>query len=139
MQEQAKLVGLGRMAGSAIGGEVVLPRLDVVFGLAAGAVEPFVKVLGAPGLEVGDNEAGVGALGPGLDTGDGTLTRLQLPAASWNCVKRRSLPRPDAALKRSVVFFSSAVTWRKSAALGAKPKIQSTRFARHQSSTSGAA
>jgi hypothetical protein len=63
VQEQAKLVGLGRMAGSAIGGEVVLPRLDVVFGLAASAVEPFVEVLGAAALQVGDNEAGVGAIG----------------------------------------------------------------------------
>src|SRR5436190_2644310 len=47
MQEQTELVGFGRMAGGTIGGEVVLPRLDVVLGLAAGAIEPFVKVLGA--------------------------------------------------------------------------------------------
>jgi hypothetical protein len=33
VQEQAKLVGLGHMAGTAIGGAVVLPRLDVIFGL----------------------------------------------------------------------------------------------------------
>jgi hypothetical protein len=46
-QEQAKLVSLGRMAGGAVGGGLVLPRLDVVLGLAAGAVEPLVKVFGA--------------------------------------------------------------------------------------------
>ena len=57
VQEQAKLVGLGRVAGGAIGGEVVLPRLDVVLGLAAGAVEPLVNVLGAAAFEVGDNKA----------------------------------------------------------------------------------
>jgi hypothetical protein len=66
VQEQTKLVGLGRMAGCAVGGEVVLPRLDVVFGLAAGAVEPLVNVLGAAAFEVGDDKAGVGARGPRL-------------------------------------------------------------------------
>src|SRR5271169_5833154 len=61
------------MAGGAIGGEVVLPRLDVVFGLAAGAIEPVVKVLGAAAVQVGDNEAGIGSLGPSLDAGDDAL------------------------------------------------------------------
>ena len=73
MQEQAKLVGLGRMAGGAVGGEVVLPRLDVVFSLAAGAVEPLVKVLGAAAFKVGDNKAGIGSFGPGFDAGDDAL------------------------------------------------------------------
>ena len=82
MQKEAELVGLGRMAGSAVGGEVVLPRLDVVLGLAAGAVEPFVEMLGAAAFEVGDDEAGVGSRGPGLDAGVMRSTRLQLPAAS---------------------------------------------------------
>jgi hypothetical protein len=35
VQEQAELVGRGRVAGVAVGGEVVLPRLDVVLGLAS--------------------------------------------------------------------------------------------------------
>src|ERR1700745_2126187 len=61
------------MAGSAIGGEVVLPRLDVVFRLAASAVEPFVEVLGAAAFQVGDNEAGVGAIGPGFNPRDDAL------------------------------------------------------------------
>ena len=73
MQEQTKLVGLGRVAGGAVGGEVVLPRLDVVLGLAARAVEPLVKVLGAAAFQVGDDKAGIGALGPGLDPGDDAL------------------------------------------------------------------
>src|SRR5438094_10013738 len=65
-------------------------------------------------------------------------TRLQLRAASWNCAKRRTLPRAGAVVKRSAVVFSSASTWRFSAALGASPSTQSTRFSRHQSKTSGA-
>ena len=82
MQEQAELVGFGRMAGGTIGGEVVLPRLDVVLGLAAGAIEPFVKVLGAAAFQVGDNEAGIGSLGPGFNPRMMRSTRLQLSAAS---------------------------------------------------------
>jgi hypothetical protein len=36
-----------------------------------------------------------------------------------------------AAMKRSAVLFSSAVTWRESAALPARPKSQSTRSVEH--------
>lgn len=139
MQEQTKLVGLGRVARSAVSSEMVLPCLDVVLGLTARAVEPLVKVLGAAGFETGDDEPGIGSLNPGLDAGMMRSTRLQLSAASWNCAKRRTLPRPGAALKRAAVLFSNAATWRRSAALGARPKIQSTRFFRHQSNTSGQA
>jgi transposase len=81
MQEQAKLVGLGRMAGSAVGSEMVLPCLDVVLGLAAGAVELLIKVLGAPGFEVGDDEAGIGSLGPDLDAGDDALDPAPTPGS----------------------------------------------------------
>src|SRR5215471_15435909 len=61
------------MAGSAIGGEVVLPRLDVVLGLAAGAVEPLVEVFGAAAFEVGDDEAGIGSRRSNLDPRDDAL------------------------------------------------------------------
>ena len=37
MQEQPELVGLGLVAGGAVGSEMVLECLDVVLGLAAGA------------------------------------------------------------------------------------------------------
>ena len=48
MRKQTKLVGLGRVAGSAVSSEMVLPCLDVVLGLTAHAVEPLVKVLTRP-------------------------------------------------------------------------------------------
>jgi hypothetical protein len=35
VKEQAKLIGLGLVAGGAVRGEVVFPRLDMVLGLAA--------------------------------------------------------------------------------------------------------
>jgi len=47
VQEEAELVGFSLMAGGAVGGEVFFPGLDVVLGLTARAVEPFVQVLGA--------------------------------------------------------------------------------------------
>jgi hypothetical protein len=68
VQEQAELVGLGRVAGGAVGLEMVLPCLDVVFGLTAGAIEPLVEVLGAAGFEVGDNKPGIGSLASGYWT-----------------------------------------------------------------------
>src|SRR6516165_8854281 len=73
MQEQTKLVGLGRVARSAIGSEMVLPCLDVVLGLTTRAVEPLVEVLGAAAFEAGDDEPGIGAVEPGLDAGDDAL------------------------------------------------------------------
>jgi len=79
VQEQAKLVGLGRMAGGAVGGEVVLPRLDVVLGLAAGAVEPLVNVLGAAALRI--KRVSVPS-GPASTRAMMRSTRLQLSAPS---------------------------------------------------------
>lgn len=57
----------------AIGGEVGLPRLDVILGLAAGAVEFFLERLATATGEVGDNKAGIAALWSGLDAGDYAL------------------------------------------------------------------
>ncbi len=62
MQEETELVGLGLVAGGAVGGEVVLPRLDVVLGLAARAIKPLVELLGAATGKIGDDKAGVGSL-----------------------------------------------------------------------------
>src|ERR1700720_2881488 len=73
VQEQTKLVGLGRVARSAVGSEMVLPCLDVVLGLTTRAIEPLVEVLGAAAFEAGDDEPGIGALEPGLDAGDDAL------------------------------------------------------------------
>src|SRR5437764_14682096 len=139
MQEQTELIGLGRMAGGAIGGEVVLPRLDVVLGLAAGAVEPFVKVLGAPAFEIGDDEAGVGSLGPDLDAGDDTLD----PAPAFGGIVELYEAAQLAAGRRRLEAFGRALLQGRDMArercIGARPNSQSTRCVRHQSNTSGAA
>ena len=104
MQKQAKLIGLGRMAGSAVGGEVVLPRLDVVLGLAASAVEPLVKVLGAAAFKVGDNKAGVGAFGPRFDAGDDALD----PAPAPGGIVELGEAAPLAAGRRQLEAFGRA-------------------------------
>src|ERR1700730_11905982 len=50
-----------------------LPGLDVVFRLAAPAVDILVKYTGVTDLQVGDDEACVGPFRAGLDTGDDPL------------------------------------------------------------------
>ncbi len=70
MQEQAELVGGGLGARGAVGGEVGLPGLDVVFRLAAPAIELLVQRSAAAVAEIGDDEAAIGALVTGLDAGD---------------------------------------------------------------------
>src|ERR1700747_988320 len=92
------------MAGGAVGGEAVLPRLDVVLGLAAGAVEPLVEVLGAAAFEVGDNKAGVGAFGPRFDPGDDALD----PAPASGGIVELGEAAPLAAGRRQLEAFGRA-------------------------------
>src|SRR4029077_302738 len=89
VKEEAKLVGRSLMAGGAVGGEMVLPRLDMVFRLTARAVEPLIERLGATALQVGDNKASVGSLGAGLDPRDNALDPA--PAAG-SIVELRKAP-----------------------------------------------
>ena len=65
-----KLVGGRLRTRGAVGGEVCLPRLDVVFRLPAPAVEVLVEGTAVAGGEVGDDEAGIGALAASFDPGD---------------------------------------------------------------------
>src|SRR5664279_1680613 len=50
-----------------------LPGLDVVFGLAAPAIDILIKGAGVVALQVRDDEACVGPIRAGLDAGDDTL------------------------------------------------------------------
>ena len=61
VEEEAELIG-GRLgAGRAVRREMGLPVFDVVFGLAAPAIEVFVKAARVALPEIGDDEAGVGS------------------------------------------------------------------------------
>src|SRR5947209_19418983 len=73
MQEQAELVGPGLVTGGAVRDKVVLPRLDMVLGLAAGAIQPFIELLGAAAFKVGDDVACIASLWPGFDPRDDAL------------------------------------------------------------------
>src|SRR3954447_25362794 len=53
-----------------------LPGLDVVLGLAAGAVDILVDGAAAHSIETGDDEACVDALRPGLNAGDDALDTI---------------------------------------------------------------
>jgi hypothetical protein len=77
VDQEAELVGCRLAAGGAVGGEVQLVRLDQVFGLPARAIDLLVERLGQT-REIGNDEAAVGALRPGLDTGDDAA--LDIPA-----------------------------------------------------------
>src|SRR5512132_1745902 len=70
VQEQAELVGGGLGTRGPVGGEVRFPGLDVVFRLSAPAVEVLVQRAAVAVAEVGDDEAGIGAVAAGLDAGD---------------------------------------------------------------------
>ena len=59
---------------------MALPRLDVVFGLAAPAVEILVDRARRSGSEVGDDEARIGALRPGFDASVNALDARLLSA-----------------------------------------------------------
>src|SRR3954466_2066381 len=49
------------------------PGLDVIFRLAAGAIDVLIDGAAAHLIETGDDESGVGALRSGLDAGDDAL------------------------------------------------------------------
>ena len=68
VEKEPELVGLPAVAGGAVGPGVELVLLDHVFHPAPGAIDLFVEELGRA-AQVGDDEADVGALRGGLDTG----------------------------------------------------------------------
>src|SRR5579864_2938665 len=76
MQKQAHLVGGGTATRGAVSGKMGFPSLDVVLGLATGAVDVVVNRASAQAVEAGDNEAGVDALRPGFDAGDDALDAI---------------------------------------------------------------
>lgn len=76
VQEQPHLVGGSAVAGGAIGGEMRLPCLVMVLGLAAGAVDVLIDGAATHASEADDDEAGVDALQSGLDAGDDALDAI---------------------------------------------------------------
>src|SRR5690606_12871671 len=73
VQEQAKLIGRRFHARGAVGVKMRLPGFYVVLGLAASAVDIFVETAGVAGLEIGDDEPRVDAVGPGFGSRDDAL------------------------------------------------------------------
>src|SRR4051795_8120955 len=73
MQKQPELVGGGLGTGRAIGGQVRLPRFDVVLRRAAPAIDVLIKDTRVSGRQARDDEAGVCSVGPGLDARDDAL------------------------------------------------------------------
>ena len=63
---------IGFRARRPVSGKMSLPCRDLAFGLTAGGVDFFVKVLSPAALEIGDDVASVSPLGANLDAGDDT-------------------------------------------------------------------
>src|SRR6478672_9651622 len=73
MQEQPKLVGCRPGAGRAIRRQMGLPGLDMVFDLAAPAIEILVEPASVAFAQIGDDEAGVRSFRARFDAGDDPL------------------------------------------------------------------
>src|SRR5215207_6384526 len=73
MQKQPELVGGCLGAGGTIGSKVRLPRLDVIFRIAAPAINVLIKGTSVSGRQARDDEAGVCSIGPSLNAGDHPL------------------------------------------------------------------
>src|SRR6266404_5550920 len=83
VQDQPHLVGERAAAAGAVGGELSFVQFDQVLGLAAGAVEGLIDMLGRAGVEAGDDKANVEPLCRRFDAGAGAalaLPRLGLVA-----------------------------------------------------------
>ena len=73
VEEETELVGCRLCAGRAVRRQMRLPGLDMVFGLAASAIDVFVKPARVAMREIGDDEAGVGPFRADFDAGDDAL------------------------------------------------------------------
>jgi hypothetical protein len=95
VEEQAKLVGGCLTAGGAVGGEMTLPGLDMIFGTAAPAIDILVQRFRSAAGEIGDDESGVGSGLAGFNACDDALDAPPaccaivelLEAAQFGCLR----------------------------------------------------
>jgi len=73
VQEQPELVRRSLRARGAVGRQMRLPRFDVVFGLAAPAIDILVKDTGVARFQIGDDKACVGPFRADFDACDDPL------------------------------------------------------------------
>src|SRR5208282_6387446 len=97
VEEETELIGRRLGAGRAVRRQMRLPGFDVVFGLAASAVEIFVQRAGVALLQVGDDEARVGSFLADFDASDDPLDAAPTLRAIEELLEGRSLPSRGAA------------------------------------------
>src|SRR5437763_4561161 len=95
-----------------------LPGLDVVLGLAAGAVDILVDGAAAHTIETGDDEACVDALRSGLDASDDALDAVPACGAIVEFLEPGSFS-PPALAGRAVVLASNPTMCLRSVVVGA--------------------
>ena len=133
MQEQPELVGRGLAAGGAVGRQMHLLGLDVVFRLAASPVDILVKYTGVANLQVVTMKRASGPSAPVSTRATIRSTRLQLATPSKNSLKRRALSSFGATSRRAFVLASISLVCRRTGggaehhALAARLQHQCTR------------
>src|ERR1022692_3507019 len=100
-----------------------LPGFDVIFGLAAPAVDILIEHARIAGIEIGDDEACVGPLHASFDAGDDALDAAPTRGPSRNSLKRRALPLFGASSKRAFVLASISPICRRNVVVGATPRM----------------
>jgi len=73
VEEETELIGRRLRAGRAVRRQMGLEGFDVVFGLAAPAIEVFVEHASVAFVQIGDDEAGVGSFLADFDASDDPL------------------------------------------------------------------
>lgn len=73
VQKEAQLVGRRFGAGGAVSVKMRLPRLDMVLGLAAAAIDVFIEPARVAFVEIGDDEALIDAIWSGFGSRDDAL------------------------------------------------------------------
>jgi len=101
-----------------------LPRLDVIFGLAAPAVDILVKDAGVARFQIGDDEARVWPFRADFDARDDPLNAAPARSSVEELLEaRRSLPFFGAASKHALVLASRPSICRRNVVVGATPRM----------------
>ena len=122
MQEQPELVGCGHRARGAVGRQMRLPRLDVIFGLAAPAVDILVKDTGVACFQIGDDEARVWPFRADFDARDDPLDAAPAFGAVVELLEAAELAILGRSLKARLGAGLEALD-RRNVVVGATPRM----------------
>src|SRR5674476_418309 len=100
-----------------------LPGLDVIFSLAAPAVDILIEHTGVAGVEIGDDEACVGPVRAGFDAGDDAFDAAPARGPVEELLEAARLAVFGVASKRAFVLASRSPICRRNVVVGATPRM----------------